>query len=169
MAKREEIPFERYPATRVLILFAVGILTAKFLSAGLLYISGAAGFVFAAYYAMNYLGHSRFSKRVIDGSIILYLILLIAFGFIRFGLYHFVTQNDKLEVELLKVSEWELVKLKGEVESAQVRAAGGYSIYIITSEIVFEDGVSIFRPLKIRATTSKDTTFLPGDIIVAIG
>lgn len=116
-------PFSRYPAVRIVIFLMVGILLGKAFSGGLYLPLGVFCLFITLSWILRKINPKSFLGQLTRSSNVLFLCLIIAFGWLRFSIH---TQNKTISQteELVSLMHWESVTVYGIITSYSFNAEG---------------------------------------------
>lgn len=158
-------PFAKYPAIRIAILFAGGIVIATYVHINLIYWLEALLFLLIAGVTVTVINRrsARISLSYI--AVACYIIGLIVFGAAWQTFHH---QNEKpTSAQLLNTYTWQKVTFKGTVQQMDPSSSGNMMLDVAINQTVFNDTLKWNEVYKIRAYGPKQATanIQPGDRI----
>lgn len=152
-----QFPFPRYPAVRICLLFAAGILAARYVemsfhTSGLIIVLFTAGYLITAYLHRKTLRSAFYSA-----SITSYLILLIFFG-IHWATFFQPSVPDTSK-KINSLYEWEPLLISGTVQHLQSGNSDNMIVDLSLDSLALGVGVDSYSyPVDITMRTYVDTT-----------
>jgi len=162
-----KIPFEQYPAVRVVLLFIFGIvLDASIQSPVWLFISLLIS-SFLCVLLIEKVAENRISVHWSGISTLSFLILIISAG----GAFHSLRSEKKLSYteRLVQISEWEQIQLSGRVENISRNSAGKIRLNLEVNKTLFKDTLYSEQQYKARILWDNTTLLSLGDTVVFVG
>lgn len=162
MINREiKFPFSKFPATRILALYALGIICARYITC---HFSTTIVVVIYAGILSCFIIFDRLYKKKLKStfryaSVISYSTLIVFTGFIL--TYNQKNKPASLEEEILSTYEWEVLKFDGAV----VEVYGSNRIDARITSVLISDSLKIDTSFKAKVRFDSVSSLSPGDLI----
>ncbi len=160
--QKYRFPFASYPAVRLAILIAAGIVLDYQLG-----ISTAAWLcIFAPAALINITGETIYQKKLKSNAYNLtltcYLLMIVSFG----GTWHsmFDYREPPVEAEVLNTYTWEDLTISGTVKQIKQTTTGKFQIDVATDSTVFPDDILWPKSYKLRAVLDPADLSFPDDL-----
>lgn len=160
--EKYRFPFASYPAARLAILIAAGIVLDYHLG-----ISTAVWICIFAPAALIYIiGETTYQRKlrsnVYNLTIICYLLMIVSFG----GTWHsmFDYREPQVEAEVLNTYTWEDLTISGTVKQIKQTSTGKFQIDVAADSTVFPGDITWPKSYKLRAVLNPDDLSFPTDL-----
>ncbi|HET8865655.1 MAG TPA: DNA internalization-related competence protein ComEC/Rec2 [Gracilimonas sp.] len=140
-------PFSRYPAVRIVLLLIAGILLFYFYEPSLVLSVGVFTLVVTFFLLIEWLNKQAISVFLSDLSSFIFILMIISFGVFLMAISS--EKSSSKTIQLIDLSPWEEVEIKGKVRSISTTAAGKIRWDVLVEETVFEK-VTSSQSYKIR-------------------
>lgn len=159
-----QFPFAKYPAIRLVLLFAAGILLASYTAVGLHFWLTALAFVLLVIIILEITTHHKNSLPLFYITICCYLATLILFGATWQTLFN---HTEKPSAHLFSVYTWEQFTFEGTVQTIDPTSTGNLMIDVSVDKMTLQDSLIWEEPFKIRAylDSKLKPNMKPGDEI----
>ncbi|WP_073064795.1 DNA internalization-related competence protein ComEC/Rec2 [Fodinibius roseus] len=157
-----QFPFASYPAVRLALLFAAGIIMDFHIDGEPFWWFGLFGFS-SLFYALCEERHRQTLKtRLYHGTVGFYLCAVVCFG----GAWHaaFNVQDMPPEAEILYSYTWQELSFRGEVYRIQPTRTGNYHIDVAVDTTVFPKKLPWVKSYNLRTTLNPDEIPFPADL-----
>jgi len=143
----------RFPALRLLIVFAAGIVSAGLLSASIKTTFTVFLVSFFFWMMVELLLHRHFSITIQFTSGFLYLFFVLFFGFTLKTFSD--SKNPPHTLRLLQLSTWERIPVSGTVQQVRQTSTGKWTIDLQTQQIQFKDSLKIRDTFTFRISCER--------------
>lgn len=160
-------PFAQYPAFRIALLLILGILLGYRIMLPIplliLLFSLSAGVLLF----IERRNKRWFSINVTRFSTILFFLLIILFGWLRYSIQ--ASKEASLTVQILEKSLWEEMVFNGEIESISTSSTGKKRADVLIGKTFFISGKSLPETYKARVLLPEASVFSEGDKAMFVG
>lgn len=159
------LPFAKYPAIRIALLFAGGIILASFTNVGMtswLFILAIVVVISIAIYAVSHNVSNLFLTYL---GITIYLMALVVFGATWKTLFE--QNNQQKATRLLYIYTWESMIFEGIVQKVAPSSNGGYMVDMAIHKTIVNDTTHLKNSYNIRTylKNNHENSLEPGDKI----
>lgn len=157
-----QFPFASYPAVRLVLLFAVGIIMDFHVDGEPFWWFCLFGFSSLFYALCERIHRQTLKTRLYRGTIGFYLCAVLCFG----GAWHalFNMQDAPAEAEIINSYTWQELSFRGEVYRMQPTRTGNYQIDVAVDTTVFPDKLSWVKSYNLRTTLNPDDISFPANL-----
>lgn len=155
-------PFASFPAVRLVLLFAAGIILdariqPSLLTWGLLMSVSVSGYLFC-----EYRHHRTMAARTYYGILGFYLCTLLCFG----GLWHtlFNMQRAPIAADVINAYRWEALAFKGEIEHIKPSASGNIQVDVSVDTTIFPGQLTWPGSYRLRAVLNPEELSPPSQL-----
>ena len=154
-----QFPFVRYPALRIVLLFAFGIVIAAHTDISIGFWAGLLAAVASTLLITERLHRRTLSTRLLHLILGCYLALIIAFG----GLWQTIFDRDvkPTSAQLLSAYQWEEVDINGTIYNINQTSTGKYQLDVAVNSTTISDSLQWDEPYNVRAIYDPADTPLP--------
>lgn len=160
--KTYQFPFARYPAVRIVLLFAGGIVLNFYIDVPLvgviLLFIGIGTFFFVTEFKSSETLSPAFHRTSVAG----YLILIFLFGTIWHALNN--ETSRPISAEIMPVFEWEEIGITGTVYNIKPTSTGKYQLDIAVDTTLLSDSLCWSEPYNLRAVLDPKEYAMPTEL-----
>lgn len=157
--QKYRFPFASYPAVRLALLMAVGIILDYQLNLAMLPWIISFGVLALIYLTAELVYQRELKSQAYNMAIVCYLGMIIAFG----GTWHALldSRQPPTQAKVINKYTWEELTFEGRVQQIKQTSTGKYQIDVSVDTTVFPKKVPWFQPYKLRAVLNPDELALP--------
>lgn len=157
------IPFEQYPAVRIVLLFMIGISTANYSNFSLSFLLLACFSCLLIFAILERISSRSFNILWSRLSTILFLLFISLSGASFFTLHHAKENSISATEKLIQISDWETITLNGYVKNISKNSAGKTRLDVEISKTTFSDSLSLNDIFDSRILWDVTETISMGD------
>lgn len=157
-------PFASYPAARLVLLFAAGIVVDFYIDieSPLLLWFAFFGFLAIVYTGSEFINHRTLKTGAYRLTVGCYLCSVVCFG----GVWHalFNNQHTPAEAEIINTYTWKELSFRGEVYHIKSTGTGNWQLDIAVDTTIFSDELSWCTSYNLRAVLNPGKISFPADL-----